>query len=76
MPCLVPFPAPLKFRKKLSHAKSNRRSAAMIEGTAGSLRAVMTALRAMIAVARRVVPRRTADSPLRSKKSWWHPLPA
>ena len=68
MPCLVPFPAPLKFQKKLSHAKSNRRSAAMIEGTAGSLRAVMTALRAMIAVARRVAQVRTAASPLRNRK--------
>lgn len=76
MPCLVPFPAPLKFRKKLSHAKSSRRFAAMIEGTAASLRDGMTVLRAMIAVARRVVLRLSAASLLRSRKSSSPLLPA
>lgn len=68
MPFHALFHALQKFRKKLSHAKSSPRSAAMIVAIAVSLRAVMIAHSAMIAVALPVVPHPSAASLLLSRK--------
>ena len=68
MPFHAPFLAPPKFRKKQSRVSSSHRFAAMIVGIVASRHAVMTVHRAMIVVARLVVPRPIAASPLPSKK--------